>query len=325
MDYINYVKEYPLQGLTGLWGGTTGALVGGTAPEPDPGETEYYGGRAILTIEGEHINYWSIENSSTNASHFGECSQTHVDKNSCAASAEGRAVWAGGNSDPGEMMYLSTSSTGNGNDFGNMTMGRYAPVGSSNGLRMGIATGTAPGGAGNTDNIEYITVATTGNGTNFGDSLVSRHGRDTISGGARMIMANGQDPYTDTIDYISLSTTGNAKDFGDTTIARTFGSGGNTDPGSGQNRGLFICGIPFQQSGDYITCDTTSNATDWGELLQGYYYRMGCGTNGSRVFAAGGTGGGNEITYQNVDTINSCTAGGDITHSGDAMGTSGPS
>ena len=51
MDYINYVKQSPVQGVTGLWGGSSGALMSGGAKE-----YKWYGSRA--TFGGG----WQLEN-----------------------------------------------------------------------------------------------------------------------------------------------------------------------------------------------------------------------------------------------------------------------
>tara|TARA_Y100001963_G_scaffold150703_1_gene232285 strand:+ start:54 stop:1034 length:981 start_codon:yes stop_codon:yes gene_type:complete len=324
MDYINYVKQSPMQGMTGMWGGVGSNLIGAAA-DPDPGETEYFGGRGLLTVGGQNeVNYWSIENTN-NASNFGEMSNSEITNNGSAANTENRCVWAGGDSSADtEMMYLTSNSSSSASDFGDMTIERHAPVSSSNGVRQGIACGSGPGGT-NLSSIEYITPASTGNGTNFGNATVARHGRDSVNGGAMMLMANGQDPHTDVIDYVHLSTTGNASNFADTTSARTFGSGCNSDPGSGQLRGVFCAGFStMSQQADYITIATQANAQDWGELLQGYFYRCASGTNGPRGYVAGGTGGGNEITYMTIESTNTCVAGGDIMNSGDAVASQGP-
>ena len=48
MDYINYVKEYPVQGVTGLWGGVQGALQQAAGGEPVPDGSTFFGDRALI-------------------------------------------------------------------------------------------------------------------------------------------------------------------------------------------------------------------------------------------------------------------------------------
>ena len=185
--------------------------------------------------------------------------------------------------------------------------------------------GCIGGGAPQTASIEYITILTAANADNFGNLTQSRSGIDSISGGARGIWANGQAPHRTTIDYVTISSTGDATDFGETTIARTFGCGASSDPGSGQNRGVFMAGYSgVDDHVDYITCNTAGNATDWGELNSSHSYRCAGGSDGSRGFCAGGAAGGSTISYLTIDTAGSSSnAGGLGTQGGNATGFTG--
>tara|TARA_B100000965_G_scaffold159014_1_gene132524 strand:- start:171 stop:1139 length:969 start_codon:yes stop_codon:yes gene_type:complete len=319
MDYINYVKQSPVQGLTGLWGGTQGALQasagGGTS-------LLYAGGRALCSTYGSpgSISYWSLDTTS-NAGNFGTIPGNMSNNNGafCGSDAS-RAVWGGGPSE-NAMAYVTTTSTGNASTFGSLTRVRYAPAGCSNGVRGLLGGGYPP----DTNTIDYVTVATTGSASHFGNRTQSRHGIDAISGGVRGIFANGQDPHSSRIDYVTIDTTGDATDFGSTTVARTHGTGTNSDPGSGQNRGVFVAGYSgVDDHCDYITCASTGNATDWGELANSHSYRCGAGTNGLRGYCAGGEGAGTaNISYMTIDTTGSSSNAGDLVSSGASQGTSG--
>ena len=318
MDYINYVKQSPMQGMTGLWGGTQGALqqaAGG-------GAIQYAGGRALCSTYGSPegvIGYWSLETTS-NAGNFGSIPGNSSNNNGAfCGNAASRAVWGGGPSE-NAMVYVETATPGNSSTFGSLNQVRYAPAGCSNGPRGLIAAGSP-----NTASIDYSTVANTGTATDFGDRTQARHGIDSVSGGVRGIFANGQDPHSQVIDYVTIDTTGNASNFGNTTVGRTHGTGTNSDPGSGQNRGVFMAGYSgVDDHCDYITCSSTGNATDWGELAVGHSYRCGSGTNGLRGYCAGGEGSGtNAISYMTIDTTSSSTDAGDLTASGASQGCSG--
>ena len=312
MDYINYVKQSPMQGMVGMWGGTQGALMN-NQPEGGGGGGggfNYGGGRGLFT--GGALVYWSME-STSNASSFGSCTFGSDSAGLCGYSGN-RAVFAGPST--ADMLYVTTTSTGNAQNFGSMSPARYATTGTSNGPR-GVWGGGQAGG--NLSNMQYIEVATTSSSSSFGELSLARHGRDSVSGGVRGIFANGQDPHTNSIEYVTIANTGNASNFGNTTTARTFGTGSNSDPGSGQNRGVFMAGFSgVDDHCDYITCSTTGNATDWGELTQGHGYRCGSGTSGTKAMIAGGSTGGANITYVTVDTAGSSSNAGDLTSPGNS-------
>ena len=317
MDYINYVKQSPVQGLTGLYGGVQGSLMAAVAaPSGEVGNSiDYGGGRGFFTTETV-LNYFSYL-TDANASDFGEAT-IGSDSAGLCGSGGNRAVFVGGGSET-TMKYVTTTSTGNASDFGTLSPARYAPTGCSNGTR-GLWGGGRVGS--NTTNIAYITVASAGNASSFGELNLARHGRDSISGGVRGIFANGQDPHTTSIEYVTVSSTGNASNFGNTTTARTFGTGSNSDPGSGQNRGVFMAGFSgVDDHCDYINCSSTGNATEWGELVTGHGYRCGSGTNGPTAHISGG--GNQEMTFVNIDTAGSSTAGGNLYQSGSGAGASG--
>ena len=324
MDYINYwaVKQSPMQGMTGLWGGTQGTLLAGVSGPGDPQPLDYAGGRALLSSQGNAIvNYWDLT-TTANAGTFGTIPSNQAGDNAALCGNSGnRAVWGGGTSGENAMVYVTTTSTSNTSTFGSMQSSRYAPAGCSNGPRGLIAAGSTPS---DTNSIEYITVASTSSSADFGDRTVVRHGIDSVSGGVRGIFANGQSPSDDTIDYVTISSTGNATEFGNTVGARTFGCGTNSDPGSGQNRGVFMAGLGWQNSGvDYITCSTTGNATDWGELNTAHSYRAGSGSDGITGYCGAGAGGSDNISYLTIDTTGSSTDAGELAGSGDSGGTSG--
>ena len=321
MDYINYVKQSPVQGLTGLYGGVQGSLMAAAAGG-DPGNGSYYGQYGFV-VQSEQIHYWDLQ-TTNNATNFGNTTTTRNDASSTAGGttygSASRGIVAGGDPGIAPIDFRSLASTGNCSDFGDLNTARSAPAACSNGIR-----GCIGGGAPQTASIEYITILTAANADNFGNLTQSRSGIDSISGGARGIWANGQAPHRTTIDYVTISSTGDATDFGETTIARTFGCGASSDPGSGQNRGVFMAGYSgVDDHVDYITCNTAGNATDWGELNSSHSYRCAGGSDGSRGFCAGGAAGGSTISYLTIDTAGSSSnAGGLGTQGGNATGFTG--
>ena len=62
--------------------------------------------------------------------------------------------------------YITIATTGNGTDFGDLTVSRYTGEGVSNGTRGVFAGGATPT---NVNTMDYVTIASTGNAKDFGD------------------------------------------------------------------------------------------------------------------------------------------------------------
>tara|TARA_R110002153_G_scaffold63260_2_gene169889 strand:+ start:22 stop:453 length:432 start_codon:yes stop_codon:yes gene_type:complete len=116
--------------------------------------------------------------------------------------------------------YITTASTGNATDFGDIEVAKSAHGGCSSGTR-GVAAG---GNLGDGNKIEYMTIASAGNTTDFGDlTSVSEDSSGGTSNKTRGLFAKGGTPSKSaTIDYITIASTGNAADFGDRTVEGTY-------------------------------------------------------------------------------------------------------
>jgi len=299
-----------MQGMTGMWGGVQGSLM--AASGSTDGNGSYYGGQGFIQDSLEQY-YFNI-GSGGNASNFGDCTTPHTDGASTSGGtsygASSRGIMAGGDGPIDTIDYVATTGS-NASDFGELTAARSAPAACSNGIRGCIGGGNIGGSQANI--IDYITIETTGNALDFGDLTQARSGIDSISGGVRGVWARGQDPHFDVIDYVTIGTTGNASDFGECTQAVTFGCGTNSDPGSGQLRGVFMAGHSgVDNHVEYITIDTAGNAQDWGELNSNHAYRCGGGTNGPRGFCGGGNSATEEITYITIGSLGTSGSIGEL-------------
>ena len=78
------------------------------------------------------------------------------------------------------MDYITTATTGNATDFGNLVAGNSGNRGASNSVSGVSMGGTAPSV---TDTMEYITIASTGNTTDFGDLITAVRGGGVGSNG----------------------------------------------------------------------------------------------------------------------------------------------
>ena len=83
-------------------------------------------------------------------------------------------------SDNNTIDYITTASTGNATDFGDLTAGFSGNRGVSNSVR-GVSMGGTSGSLSNV--IQYITIASTGNASDFGDLIEAVRGGGVGSNG----------------------------------------------------------------------------------------------------------------------------------------------
>jgi len=224
------------------------------------------------------IQYITIS-STGDAVDFGDLS---VGKNSLSAcSSSTRGIFAGGrNPTPATTFfnvieYITISSTGNAQDFGDLSVGKQrlsACSSSTRGVFGGGSTTTPASTQFNT--IEYITISSTGNAQDFGDLSVGKFNLSACSSSTRGVFGGGLDAaptYLNTIEFITISSTGDAVDFGDLSIPNS-GMGAC----SSSTRGVFGGGItptpaPATRTNviEYITILTQGNAIDFGDLTVG--------------------------------------------------------
>ena len=318
MDYINYVKEYPLQGLTGLYGGVQGALQ-----QAAGGGGTNYGDRAVGYSgeypgnQGSVIDYFDITTTG-NASDFGSANETS--SRTKGGGSTTRGLKGGGDPNNQAIEYITYASTSNGTDFGDLAYQRNYVTSGGNGTRQ-LFMGGQPSGL---NTAEYVTIANTGNASNFGDitPVFSPGSRSGGGGGnaTRVVHMGSDSPRVTTIGYFTAMTTGNCTNFGTLTQnasyvgsayneTRAWRMGGYTNP----SRTITT---------DSITIDTTSNATTWGDLIQIWRYSSGC-SNGPRFVNMGGDDGqgmgsgetgyyNNTIQYFNSDSTGNASNFGNL-------------
>ena len=174
-----------------------------------------------------------------------------------------------------EMDYLTIATTGNSQDFGDLTQARTGGVGTVASPTRGIwAGGDTPA---DTNVIDYITTSTLGNAADFGDLTLARNQLGGASNAVRGLFAGGyHNPGSSTdnnlIDYITIASLGNAKDFGDL-ITASAGSRGSASP----TRAIFTLwdvGVATN-SIEYVQIMSTGNAVDFGDQDPG----LGIGAN----------------------------------------------
>jgi len=181
----------------------------------------------------------------------------------------GRGIFAGGQTPAiavvNTIEYVTISTLGNANDFGDLSGTRRGPEGCSSSTR-GIIAGAL---AGNT--IDYITISSTGNGFDFGDLTIERFTPGGASNNTRGIFAGGYHPtgsiFRKSIDYITIASLGNASNFGDM-LDNNMASGAVSDT----TRAIFGGGCKSEgptgvfNTIQYVTISTTGNTEDFGNL-----------------------------------------------------------
>ncbi len=159
--------------------------------------------------------------------------------------------------------YITFATTGNAQDFGDLTQHVQTPTGFGSPTRGVRSTGTDRY-SDQVNTMDYVTIASTGNATDFGDNTNTRYNAGGCSSSTRGLTAGGNTgnpDYTNlnVIDYVTIASTGNATDFGDLISI----SGLNVRGASSETTGTFMQGGVTVVS---VTIATTGNATDFGDL-----------------------------------------------------------
>jgi len=184
------------------------------------------GGGGVPAGASDIIDYVTIA-STGNAVDFGNLSEARNDPGG-AFSSSVRGIFTGGyTSGPAvyynTIDYITISTTGNAQDFGDLTDKVSRSGGLSNSTR-----GVVGGGRNASDNpintINFTTIATTGNAQDFGNLATGVSFTAGTSSPTRGVWAGGyQSPggtHSDVIQYVEIASTGNAVDFGDLSDAR---------------------------------------------------------------------------------------------------------
>ena len=239
------------------------------------------GGRAGGTATNS-IDYITAATTG-NASDFGDLTESRFGMGGGGDAT--RSVFAGGwgavntgsptGTDSRTIDYITTGTTGNATNFGDLSYYRKYITATSDATRTIFAGGqeTASGTNSLVNTMEYVTTQTTGNVTDFGDLLTVNYSmnRGVIASATRGIFVGGlllnPTTYQQTIQYVTIATTGNATDFGDTLqglIAPATCADGTTGIIAGGQKGG--SGSQDHNTIQKITIATTGNATDFGDL-----------------------------------------------------------
>ena len=177
------------------------------------------------------IDYVTIA-STGNAVDFGNLTST-VGGGPGGGASPTRGVFSGGYSPNSPtclntLQYVTIASTGNAQDFGDMTTLRAHNAQATSSTRSIVAMGYKTPST-NQETSEYFTFATKGNSTSFGDTIASGISPGGTSDSIRGVWAGGGG---NVIQYVNISTEGNTVDFGDmVTAGGWFGATSNAHGG----------------------------------------------------------------------------------------------
>ena len=252
---------------------TTGEWVNLTTDSPDiqtGGARGVFGGGYTAPATSFNVIQYITISSTGNAIDFGDLSAAKGAISACSSSTRG--VFSGGTvvSAPypktNVIEYITISSTGNAQDFGDLIAANGYISACSSSTR-GVFGGGSPS-PNNTNIIQFITISTLGNATDFGDLTQARNGLAACSSSTRGVFGGGQTPtFINVIEYITIASTGNAQDFGDLSVGKS-GLGAC----SSSTRGVFGGGIlvdsprTYTNVIEYITILTQGNVIDFGDL-----------------------------------------------------------
>ena len=178
-----------------------------------------------------------------------------------------RGLLGGYNVNGNVIEFLTVSTLGNTEDFGDLTNKRNA-TGQNVCNRSRMIWGGGYDATGWVNTIDFITVASLGNASDFGDTTQKRMQLCAVNNNTRGIFCGGQiaPNYTNvnTIDYVAIAQLGNAVDFGDTTEEKT-----SIASVCSSTRGVFGHGNQSPSPvayADFVTMASTGNATTFGNI-----------------------------------------------------------
>ena len=166
----------------------------------------------------------------------------------------------------GTLDFITIPTTGNSNDFGELSVARRHTASMASPIRGVFATGKEDIGSTLIRDIDFVIIQTQGTAVKFGE--ISGGGREQSVGAGnatRGVIAGGlgsPTPYQN-IDFITLATEGNGQDFGDLSANR-FGMSSM----SNSVRATFAGGsTPSNTNGiEFVTIATAGDAVDFGDL-----------------------------------------------------------
>ena len=225
---------------------------------------------------------------------------------------------AGAGNDLARVEYITISTLGNAQTFGNTSSTRAQGASCSSRTR-GYLMGGLVSPTTYSNVIDSHEFSSTGDFIDFGDLTVNRRLNSGLSNSTRGISIGGQGgspvAVQDVIDYITLQTTGTAQNFGSLRLgADLFGAAL-----ASSTRGIYADGTATNGTLDYITISTTGTSIFFGDLATNRGTYINSAANSTRGICAGGytnpgTGSNsNIIEFLTIATLGNAQDFGDLT------------
>ena len=229
--------------------------------------------RAVFMAGGTPSRLSEIDfvtfSSTGDAADFGDMTVARAAGGDGGHSSETRALLAGGStpsSDANDTIdFITIASTGNGLDFGNLTLSVSGVMATGNATRGMFAGGSYLPSYAYRETIDVVTIASTGNAVDFGADLTRTGSGKSCSNSIRVLYQTSAGDAKQ-IETVTITTQGNGIQFGELTQANDGGSFATSDP----TRGLFGLNTPSGGTNimEYISMSTGGKAVDFGDLTQ---------------------------------------------------------
>ena len=229
--------------------------------------------RAVFMAGGTPSRLSEIDfvtfSSTGDAADFGNMTVARAAGGDGGHSSETRALLAGGStpsSDANDTIdFITIASTGNGLDFGNLTLSVSGVMATGNATRGMFAGGSYLPSYAYRETIDVVTIASTGNAVDFGADLTRTGSGKSCSNSIRVLYQTSAGDAKQ-IETVTITTQGNGIQFGELTQANDGGSFATSDP----TRGLFGLNTPSGGTNimEYISMSTGGKTVDFGDLTQ---------------------------------------------------------
>ena len=232
----------------------------------------------------------------------------------------GRGVFGGGSpSYVNTMNFITISTAGNAEDFGDMTTGHQSRASFASATRGLFAGGYVPSGTSTA--IDYVIISSKGGANDFGDTVISRQNCTGSSDSTRGIYGGSR--YSPSavnnsslIEFVTMASTGSGSTFGNLITGR-----GAMGTCSSPTRGIFAGGgtsspVVAIQDIEFVTIQTLGNGTDFGQLSDGSVDAYGGVSSTTRGLLSGifpAVPANNIIEFITIATLGNSTDFGDLT------------
>ena len=232
----------------------------------------------------------------------------------------GRGVFGGGSPSYVNILnFITISTTGNAEDFGDITTGHQSRASFASATRGIWAGGYVPSGTSSA--IDYVIISSKGGASDFGETVISRQNCMGTSDSTRGIYAGSR--YSPAavnnsplIEFVTMASTGDGSTFGDLITGR-----GAMGTCSSPTRGIFAGGgtsgpVVAIQTIEFVTIQTLGNGTDFGQLSNGALDSYGGASSTTRGLLSGifpAVPANNIIEFITIATLGNSTDFGDLT------------